>query len=72
MMKIYNIDQYGSNFSPEVSDVKDQNYFYENLGIFFEFLLYFRTIKSSKKATRNVYWRGSVCKIFVFFKSECP
>lgn len=36
MVKIYNIDEYGTNLSPEIYDPKtltqDNNYFYENLG----------------------------------------
>ena len=36
MMKVYNIEEYGTNFSPEIYDPKrlyqDANCFYENLG----------------------------------------
>jgi len=36
MMKIYNLDEYGTNLSPEIYDPKqlfqDQGCFYENLG----------------------------------------
>lgn len=40
MTKIYNIDEYGSNLSPEIYDTKilteDNSYFYESLGTSFQ------------------------------------
>lgn len=61
MMKIYNIDEYGSNLSADTYDpkslIQDTNSFYENLGLF---LYKFLFLYCLAKKQLEIYSGGSL------------